>query len=1161
MKIFIKIILIVLLINFSFLSNAQIAINSDGTSPDASAMLDVTSTTKGILIPRMTSSERTAISSPATGLLVYDTDENSFWYYANATWINLSSAILSDTDADTKIQVEESSDEDIIRFDLGGTEFMRLDSGRIKILNTGHSVFLGNGVGTNDDYSDNNNVFVGDSAGYSNASGSHNVFTGNQAGHSNTSGVFNVFTGNQTGYSNITGSNNIFIGNQAGYSNISGNYNVFTGNQTGSSNTTGTNNAFLGHQAGIFNTTGKENTIIGSEAGFFNETGDNNVFLGYKAGYYETGSDKLYIENSNSSSPLIYGDFDMDSLQINGKLNINGAFNFPTSDGDSLQVLATDGNGALTWTDLDETLLTDADNDTKIQVEESSDEDIIRFDLNGTEYLRLDNGRLEFINTGGSIFIGEGAGENDDHSNNKNIFIGYQAGYNISGIYENIFLGYQAGYSNSSGVYNTFMGNGSGYSNTIGDYNTFYGHYSGYSNTLGEHNMFMGYGAGRQNTTGSNNTLLGSGAGYYNETGSRNTFIGTGAGQDNTTGSYNVYLGVYAGNDNITGANNIFLGYQAGSNETGSNKLYIESSNSTSPLIYGDFDVDSLQINGKLNINGAFNFPIIDGANGEVLATDGSGNLTWSSSVVVATTSVQDSDSDTKIQVEESSDEDIIRFDLGGTERLRLENGRIEPQGTGFSVFLGVEAGENDDFTNNYNTFLGFQAGKANTTGSGNIFLGANAGSDNTTGIENTFIGDVSGVNNTTGSYNTILGAFAGSQNSTGSYNVFLGNSAGSSETGSNKLYIENSNSSSPLIYGEFDNDLLQINGTLSISGNYAFPTTDGTASQILTTDGSGTLSWSDINENLGNHTATQNIALSGHWISDDGSDEGIFINADGNVGIGTNNPTQGKLVINTTASTQTLNSGTYAYLSTSGVFHSLSSLSNTNYSFYSDDRIAARSYHAISDERIKDIKGLSDNRTDLETLKQIQITDYHFKDRIKNGNALQKKVIAQQVAAVYPQAVVNNTTEIVPDIFQQATIDENGWVHLDTDLKVGEKVQIIFDNQKELLEILEVKENAFRVKQPATSNPQPACQGTTGRPATVFIYGRQVTDFHTVDYEAISMLNVSATQQLAKENEALKSEVSDLKKQLQKVNDLEHQNAEMKAMLEQIQAQLNNSN
>jgi len=60
---------------------AQVAINSTGDDPHASAMLDVTSTDKGVLIPRMTATQRDAISNPANGLLVYVTDDNQFYYY------------------------------------------------------------------------------------------------------------------------------------------------------------------------------------------------------------------------------------------------------------------------------------------------------------------------------------------------------------------------------------------------------------------------------------------------------------------------------------------------------------------------------------------------------------------------------------------------------------------------------------------------------------------------------------------------------------------------------------------------------------------------------------------------------------------------------------------------------------------------------------------------------------------------------------------------------------------------------------------------------------------------------------------------------------------------------------------------------------------------
>ena len=64
---------------------AQIGINNE--NPDASAALDITSTTGGLLIPRMTNTQRDAISSPATGLMIYQTDGTvGFYYYNGSSW-------------------------------------------------------------------------------------------------------------------------------------------------------------------------------------------------------------------------------------------------------------------------------------------------------------------------------------------------------------------------------------------------------------------------------------------------------------------------------------------------------------------------------------------------------------------------------------------------------------------------------------------------------------------------------------------------------------------------------------------------------------------------------------------------------------------------------------------------------------------------------------------------------------------------------------------------------------------------------------------------------------------------------------------------------------------------------------------------------------------
>lgn len=81
-----------LLITFSTSSFAQnVGINATGATPDNSAILDVSSNDKGMLIPRLTEAQRISIATPATGLIVYQTNNtDGFWYFDGTQWINLS---------------------------------------------------------------------------------------------------------------------------------------------------------------------------------------------------------------------------------------------------------------------------------------------------------------------------------------------------------------------------------------------------------------------------------------------------------------------------------------------------------------------------------------------------------------------------------------------------------------------------------------------------------------------------------------------------------------------------------------------------------------------------------------------------------------------------------------------------------------------------------------------------------------------------------------------------------------------------------------------------------------------------------------------------------------------------------------------------------------
>ncbi len=205
--------------------------------------------------------------------------------------------------------------------------------------------------------------------------------------------------------------------------------------------------------------------------------------------------------------------------------------------------------------------------------------------------------------------------------------------------------------------------------------------------------------------------------------------------------------------------------------------------------------------------------------------------------------------------------------------------------------------------------------------------------------------------------------------------------------------------------------------------------------------------------------------------------------------------------------------------------------------SIRASSEIQATFFTAISDERVKNIQGLSDSAEDLRKLLSIEITDYQYKDVVEKGGRLQKKVIAQQVEKVFPQAV-SRSTDVVPDIYRKAPIHHD-WVELATDLKVGDRVRLISEKgHRAVHEVLEVGDGRFRTDFTADGD-------------VVFVYGREVKDFRAVDYEAIAMLNVSATQQIKKEKDA---EIAALK---QRIAALEAKDQAREARLTRLEANL----
>ncbi len=111
-------------------SAQSVAINSTGATAVASAMLDITSTTKGMLIPRMTSAQRTAVASPAKGLLIYDNTTSSLWSYNGTGWFEVYSSNSAWGMSGNSIAASNyigSTNAQPVRFVSNNLERMRLD--------------------------------------------------------------------------------------------------------------------------------------------------------------------------------------------------------------------------------------------------------------------------------------------------------------------------------------------------------------------------------------------------------------------------------------------------------------------------------------------------------------------------------------------------------------------------------------------------------------------------------------------------------------------------------------------------------------------------------------------------------------------------------------------------------------------------------------------------------------------------------------------------------------------------------------------------------------------------------------------------------------------------------------------------------------------------
>ena len=193
----------------------------------------------------------------------------------------------------------------------------------IKRLEIGqnNNIIIGDSAG-NASMSGIKNLLIGDNAGENLTTGDENTFLGYNAGINATSGVWNVALGSLAlGLGITTGDGNMAIGHSALYDVTSGANNVGIGTDAGNNITTGSSNICIGRQSGIALVGGIDNVFIGENAGFSN-TGNSNVFIGHDAGKNANTNRRLYIANSDTATPLIYGEFDNRILAFDGNVGI-----------------------------------------------------------------------------------------------------------------------------------------------------------------------------------------------------------------------------------------------------------------------------------------------------------------------------------------------------------------------------------------------------------------------------------------------------------------------------------------------------------------------------------------------------------------------------------------------------------------------------------------------------------------------------------------------------------------------------------------------------------------------------------------------------------------------------------------------------------------------
>jgi carbonic anhydrase/acetyltransferase-like protein (isoleucine patch superfamily) len=474
-------------------------------TPNATSLLDVTSTSKGILIPRMTKSQRDAIASPATGLMIYQTNNNpGFYYYSGTAWtaIQKKSWLLSgNNNTNSNNNFIGTLDAEPLVFKIENKKSGIIDPAVI----TGNTAFGFESLSSDV------------SGGARNAAFGYQSLKANNGGYNNTAMGANALSGNTTGFENTgigawaltattTGNSNTAIGFESLEDNITGSNNTAVGNLSLNKNTTGNDNTAVGYRANPFNISGSNNTSFGNNALNFNTQGSDNVAIGYSS----------LLKNLTGNSNVAVGVNAIGGL-VKASVNENVAVGF-----EALAEAKGNGNTAIGSQALAEYEGTATAANTAVG------------------YLAMSNS----TSGGGNSALGE------------NTLRSSVATFNTA-------FGSSALFSNTTGGNNTAIGYHALFNNTTGVDNIAAGYDALSGNTIGSDNVAIGFNALKLSSSGNENTAIGVNAMGNTVSGLSNVALGESALLGNQSGSFNTAIGKNANVTNGNFSNSTVIGFNA----------------------------------------------------------------------------------------------------------------------------------------------------------------------------------------------------------------------------------------------------------------------------------------------------------------------------------------------------------------------------------------------------------------------------------------------------------------------------------------------------------------------------------------------------------------------------------------------------------------------